>query len=149
MFSLILTKIEKYQHRYPGKALETFDALFYDARGFRGKAVKVVVGFGERVALGARRARAVVFVGGEPVVEFLGADDYNRSGLLLSPIRKDTRPLRAEGPLPVLYYALRTVRLSDYIKKAPKTAAVLVESSDIRGMVHHAFNSKRMKGEFI
>ncbi len=149
MFSLVLTSIGKYQHPWPDGGVN-YDALYFDAGGFKRKVVKVIVGFTEEVIWGRLRPRVDLFVDGKPTVRFTGADDYAKSGLLLSLIKKGSRTIPAEGTLPLLYFSLKVVRYSDYFGgKGYKGAAVAVEGGDLRGMIQHAFNHKRMRGELI
>lgn len=86
-----------YQHRWPGGFVEPYPSwVEYRARSADGEH-NVRVAFGDRDTYGRRRRRVLVLIDGHPHAEFLGADDYERSGDILSEIKVPGAPAGAAG----------------------------------------------------
>lgn len=76
----------------------------------------VLIGFGTRPTYGRPRRRVVIWIDGHPHAEFLGADDFNRSGDVLAEIKvpgeKGERICRyPEEAIPERYSGLPVVGL--------------------------------------
>ena len=77
---------QNYKYKWP-EDVETFtNFVDYVAEGADGEH-QVRVGFTEREAYGKLRVRIVVWIDGYPHAEFLGADDCEKSGDVLSVIK--------------------------------------------------------------
>jgi hypothetical protein len=76
-----------YHHSWPDGSTEKYPQwVEYRARSVDGEhAVKVA--FGHRETYGKRRRRVLVLIDGRPHAEFLGADDFESSGDVLSEIK--------------------------------------------------------------
>lgn len=75
-----------FAYQWP-ELLETYDYFIdYAAIAEDGKHT-VRIAFGKRYAYGSDRVRVVVFIDGYPHAEFLGADDVEKSGDIVSEIR--------------------------------------------------------------
>ncbi|MDR7401777.1 MAG: hypothetical protein QN155_06090 [Armatimonadota bacterium] len=105
---------------------------------------------GRRRAYGRMRARTVTFLGGEPVVEGVGADDYPRSRALLSLITgPDGRMVRRPADLPPGYDGFLLVDLASEIR-APYTRhglAAKVREDDLHAWVALAILRARVRSE--
>ncbi len=76
-----------YEYKWPSNQLEMYAAwIEYDTRAEDGKHI-LRIGFGRRPVYGIDRARIVVWIDGHPHAEFLGADDFDATGDVLSEIR--------------------------------------------------------------
>lgn len=76
-----------YEHRWPDGSVERYDAwVEYRARS-RTREHLVRVAFCMRNTYGRLRRRAIVFIDGQPLAEFLGADDFDRTGEVLCEIK--------------------------------------------------------------
>lgn len=75
----------KWKYDWP-EGSETFDWIEFQARTQEG-VIPVRIGYCKRRVYGRERARVVVFIDGHPHAEFLGADDFDKSGDVLSEIR--------------------------------------------------------------
>jgi hypothetical protein len=97
----------------------------------------VRIGFGTRFAYGQERKRVVVWIDGHPHAEFVGADDFDRSGEVLSEIKlpgdRGERLCRyLSEPVPERYAALPLVGLPTRISGpgVHKAWAVVVSIAD-------------------
>ena len=78
-----------YTYNWPN-ASETFDySIEYRAESEDGEH-NVKIGFGKRHTYGKDRVRIVVWIDEHPFAEFLGADDFESTGDVLSEIRVST-----------------------------------------------------------
>ena len=76
-----------YQFKWPGGSIESYPAwVEYKARAEDGDHT-IRIGFGLRPTYGQERIRVVVWIDGHPHAEFLGADDFQESGEILSEIK--------------------------------------------------------------
>jgi hypothetical protein len=114
---------------------------------------EVQIGHTEREAYGLNRKRVVVFIDGYPYAEFVAADDFDRSGDLLSEIRllqKDGRLDMCEYPeegIPAIYSNFTVEGLPNRIKtKGVHNAwSVVANISDHKTMMSLAFLRKKEK----
>lgn len=66
---------------------ETFEYYVEYISIDKGTEHTVKIGFGKRSAYGKNRARVVVWIDNKPCAEFVGADDFEQTGEVLSEIR--------------------------------------------------------------
>ncbi|RZB35821.1 MAG: hypothetical protein SRB2_02746, partial [Desulfobacteraceae bacterium Eth-SRB2] len=72
---------------WPGGDVENFDtAISYKVASADGEA-EITIGYGYRVTYGTKRRRVVVWIDNYPYAEFMGADDFEVTGEVLSEIR--------------------------------------------------------------
>jgi hypothetical protein len=120
---------------YP-KAYET------RARVGNGQTVKVVVGITKRESSGKKdRERILILIDGQPLVEFIGADDFDRSRLVASIIKPDgSKHLRVGDHLPPEYASFDTRPYNQVVTgpRAKKGMAVVCTIDDLGTMVRHA-----------
>jgi hypothetical protein len=100
-----------YQYKWPSGDYESYPH-WIDYRSLASDGEHLVrIGFGIRKVYGQDRKRVVVWIDGQPQAEFLGADDFEHSGDLLSEIRvpgdQGERMCRyPEEPIPERYSGL-------------------------------------------
>lgn len=76
-----------YDYRWPSGDIESYSHwIEYRAVGADGEHV-IRIGFGVRAVYGSDRKRVVVWIDGRPQAEFLGADDFECTGDVLSEIK--------------------------------------------------------------
>ena len=75
-----------YRYQWPGGNYESFIWIDYQALDSSGEH-NVRIGFCDRETYGKLRRRVVLWIDGHPHAEFVGADDFERSGDVLSEIR--------------------------------------------------------------
>ncbi len=136
-----LRSVGKYTHTFPDKTTENYDAIFYDAEfgDWRGE---IIIGFTYREAYGRSRRRVVVFIDKHPEAEFVGSDDYDKTGHLVALIRRrDGKYMRINGIHPI-YAGFNIVNHSSQISKnlggREGFAALLVTEDDHKTMILHA-----------
>jgi len=131
----------KFEYQWP-KEKETFDHVVeYKALAKDGKH-SVWVGFCKRPVYGKDRIRVVVWIDGHPHAEFFGADDFDKSGEVLSEIkvpgRRGERICRyPDEPIPERYNMFNVVglpvRVSD--KGVHNAWAVVANIADHKTMI--------------
>ena len=76
-----------FTYQWPDGSIESYDCFVeYVARAEDGQH-DVKVGFGKRFAYGKDRVRVVVWIDGHPHAEFLGTEDFENSGEVVSEIK--------------------------------------------------------------
>jgi hypothetical protein len=114
---------------------------------------EINIGYTERETYGLNRKRVVVFVDGYPHAEFVAADDFDKTGDLLSEIRliqKDEYLEMCSYPeegIPALYANFNVEGLPNRIKtKGVHNAwSVVANVSDHKAMIALAFLRKHEK----
>lgn len=146
MFYAKLDKIDKYQHRWPDRYIEKYDALFFKIKLNR-QDVSVIVGFTERRAFRRNRKRVVIFVKGIPEVEFCGVDDYKNRGYVIAVLKKPkSEKMYTITELPPSEYSeFQIVHHKDFIKGGYDRLAILVRADDIHTMIKHALIRVRLE----
>ena len=130
-----------YEYQWPDGS-ETYD-YYVDYSGVAEDGQhKVRVGFGERPAFGGNRARVVVWIDGYPHAQFVGADDFEVSGEVLSEVKvpgdKGERMCRyPEESIPERYVMFDTEGLPARIQgpRVPCVWAVVSNIADHRTMI--------------
>jgi uncharacterized HhH-GPD family protein len=118
-----------------------------------GAAFRVRIGVGGREVYGRQRVHLVTWVGGQPMVEGVEADDFASSRALLSVLRVDgRRHVRHEGEIPAGYESFDVVRHDVEIVApySPRSLAVKLRVGDVVGWATHAIiraRSKRPAGQ--
>jgi hypothetical protein len=130
--------IERYSEAY--ECHVTFDD---------GQKLKVIIGITKRASSGKDdRERVVVLIDGQPVLEFVGADDFEQSRLTVSVIKPDgAKHLRAGDEVPPAYSGF-DIRPFNQIVTGPnarKGLAVVCTLDDRATMVRHAIVRWRSK----
>lgn len=75
-----------YEYKWP-ESTETFDYFMEYIAKAEDSEHNVKIGFGKRPAYGKDRFRVVIWIDGNPDAEFVGADDFEKSGEVLSEIK--------------------------------------------------------------
>jgi hypothetical protein len=148
-FDLQLEPSEPFSYKWPNGNQECYEEA-YNGTIRTGSGVKAVhIGFAERASTGKVRKRAVVFIDKRPLVEFVGADDFEKSGSMLSLVKhkngKQVRP--GERILPE-YKHLKIEPYNDYVTgpHASSNLAVVCSCKDLSVMVEHALLRLRKGG---
>lgn len=150
-----------FAHVWPNRMEEHY-AQAFEARLERDDGPRYVrIGFGTRATVGRPRRRAVVFlsdrpfrepgraVGGRPVVEFVGVDDYEHNRLLASLVKTaEGKEVRSLGSLPDDYAGAQVVPYNSVITGpySHSGLAVLVSEDDLAGMLRHGLVRARSMG---
>lgn len=126
----------RYEYRWPEDVERYPHWLDYSATAPDGDH-RLRIGFCTRQVYGRQRKRVVIWIDGRPEAEFLGADDYERSGALLSELRVAGDPGERmcrypDEPIPERYAAFTVVGLPTRVAAAGvhNAWAVLANVSD-------------------
>ncbi len=137
----------------PEDVTEHHDPAFAASVPFRGRHVPIRIGFTDRHAAGMERKRVNVFLetGSTlvPLVQFVGANDYETTGRLASVIKLEEGPhLRPGEPVPEEYQDLPHCVYSEVVvgKNAARSVAVLAHRDDLTLMARHGLIRARWKG---
>jgi hypothetical protein len=116
-----------------------------------GLELPVIHGVASRDVYGMTRAHSVTFVSGEPRVEGVGVDDFDRSGLLISRIKKaDNKTARSQSELPDDLDGFTIVEHREVIDAphSPRCLAVAIRWDDAvcwaRYAIHRALLHRRI-----
>lgn len=140
-FELELELAPAFRHRWPNGAQETYEEAHAGTARSGGDVRSVLIGFTTREAAGKLRKRAVVFVDKRPMVEFVGADDFDRSEMMVSLVKRaNGKHLRPGGPIPSEYKRLRIQPYRDHVtgRYASTNLAVVCSVKELGVMVEHA-----------
>jgi hypothetical protein len=113
-----------------------------------GRSGYVRIGVTKRESSGKMRERAVVFINGQPMVEFIGADDFLETGLMLAIIKPDGyKHLAPHQSIPSEYSGFEVRPFNELITGpgAKKGLAVVCPRSDLACMARHALIRWRVK----
>ena len=120
---------------------------------FAGRHVPIRIGFTDRHAAGMERKRVNVFLetGSTlvPLVQFVGANDYETTARLASVIKlEEGRHLRPGEDVPEEYRDLPRCAYSEVVvgKNAARSVAVLAHRDDLTLMARHGLIRARWKG---
>lgn len=76
-----------YKHTWPNGAVEKYESwVEYQARSTDSEH-RIKIAFGYRPTYGVKRRRVLVLIDGHPHAEFLGADDFDHTGDVVSEIK--------------------------------------------------------------
>lgn len=130
-----------FDYKWPNLNIERFDPAFSRTMPDKsGRERELKIGFTYRNAAGQNRRRVLVIVDRYPSVEFVGSNDFERSGLMVSIIKSDGKQLSLGAKLPKGYEVLKIVRYRDYVDGpgASSNSAVLAHKDDLDAMAEHA-----------
>ena len=135
-----MREIGPFDYRWPDST-EHFDYGWEGVARIAGQRVSFRHGVGRRHAYGADRARTVTWLGGQPAVEGVAADDYARTRALLSLLKApDGSMIRDRAQAPEGYSELQLVDHRSEID-APYSRsglAVKLRADDVSGWLRHA-----------
>lgn len=155
------TAATPFTHVWPNRMEEHYTEAFAARLDHHDGPRHVRIGFGDRRTVGRLRRRAVMFlsdrpfrdqeraIGGRPVAEFVGVDDYERSRLLASLVKtSEGKEVRARAELPGDYADVEVVPYNSVITGPYSHGglAVLVRDDDLAGMIRHGLIRARAMG---
>jgi len=152
--SLVFSGARPFDHRWPEKqgtpkSPEHFDTAYAATVPTSAGCMGLLIGFSSSKRKGHRR-KAVVFVDGRPTVRFKAADDFDRSGLMVSAIKTAIgQYLRPKDLIPVEYSSFRVEPYRNHIDE-PYTSTymgLVCASDDLQTMAEHALLSIILHGE--
>jgi len=119
---------------------EAFEHGWAAVASIDGQEFHVRHGINCREAYGRSRAHSVTWVEGEPLVEGVGADDFDHTACLLSLIKVTKRHLRPGDDIPPGYGSLPIVVMADEVvgPYSPRSLAVKLRQDDVDGWLRHA-----------
>jgi hypothetical protein len=129
---------KEYTYTWPDGNIEIYNAVIYEAE-FGDWKGEIVVGFTEREGYGKLRKRAIVFINGHPEAEFVGTDDYDKTGHLAALIKRPDGKFMRIDEIDRRYAGFNVVNHSSQIREGREGfAALLVSSDDHKTMIQHA-----------
>jgi len=142
---VVFSAAKPFDHQWPEKedhpkAPEHFDTAYTATVVTSYGSKTVLIGFSDSKRAGHRR-RSVVFIDGRPMVRFRAADDFDRSGLMVSVIKTgDRKYLRAKDSIPIEYSNFRIEPYRKHVHEAhiSQNAAVVCAKDDLQTMAAHA-----------
>jgi len=122
----------------------------WEAEGFAATQ-RFALGYGltDRVAYGRARRRGVVWVGGAPMVEGVEADDFKRSGALVSGIRRaDNKFARSLDEVPPEYRVFEVVdhRAEIDASYSRRIQAVKIPAEDVAAWMRFGLTKVLVRG---
>lgn len=127
-----------YAFQWPSGNHESYpDYIDYQAVSADGEHT-VRVGFGRRETYGQERMRVVIWIDGYPTAEFLGADDFNSTGDVLSVIKVGKKECKyREDAVPERYAMFNVVglRIRVSAKGVHNAWAVVANIADHKTMI--------------
>jgi uncharacterized HhH-GPD family protein len=134
-----MTALGPFSWRWP-EGLETFESGWAAVASLNGEEFHVRHGIGRRPVFGRPRVHSVTWVEDAPTVEGAEADDYSRSGALISLIKVTKRHLRPGDKVPPGYASFHVVVMSEEIAAphSPRSLSVKLRRDDVDGWARHA-----------
>ena len=129
-----------FKHRWPDNTVEHYKEAYSGSVKTSYGAKNVRIGFTRREAAGKARERSAVFIDNRPLVEFVGADDFESTQVMVSVLKVHGRQVRPiEGP-PRSYDDAQIVRYNEHVTGpyASSNLAVCCKKDDLVAMVKHA-----------
>jgi hypothetical protein len=137
----IVEVTQNYQFRWPASTEDYANSILYLAMA-DDREHEIRIGFGNRDAYRRERPRVVIWIDNYPQAEFVGADDFDTSGEVLSeiivPSNGSSRICRyQEEPIPERYMMFNTVGLPVRIaaRGVHRAWAVVANIADHRTMI--------------
>lgn len=130
-----------FPYHWPDGVKEFYQEVYETVASIEGRRAVIKIGFCNRKAAGADRRRAVVFINGRPMVEFVGADHFNSTKSMVSMIKgRDRTQIQDEDGLPKEYTSLKVVRFNEFVTgpHASRALAIEARADDLRTMGRHA-----------
>jgi hypothetical protein len=146
--SVMFSAARPFDHRWPErkgrpKAPEHFDTAYTATVVTSSGSKGLLIGFSSSKRKGHRRM-AVVFVDGRPTVRFNAADDFDRSGLMVSVIKTALGTyLRPKDLIPVEYSSFRVEPYKNHVDEpyTLKNMALVCAKDDLQTMAKYALLS--------
>lgn len=138
---------DPFTHRWP-ETEERYDQVFVVRLDNPGP-LEFTVGFCDKQSFGPRRRHGVVFLHGEPLVEFSAADDFERSFLMTSVVKDVSgKHVPATGEIPDEYLGWELKPFNTLIggPHAFGSLAVVVAAHDVESMARHALIRAKQRG---
>jgi hypothetical protein len=142
-----IRELGQQQYRWPAMT-ETFASGWAFDAAWSGRSFRLRHLVGTREVYGRERVHTVTFVGANPSVEGVAADDYTASCALLSVLRvQGKKHVREPGNVPTAYAEFEVVSHRDEIAAAhsPRSLAVKIREYDLALWAHHALLRARDK----
>ena len=135
-----LVPADDFTHRWPDLFLEHFTRALECTRRHMGRNVQILIGYTARKSSGALRRRAVIFVQGVPMVEFVGADSLPDGPMASLVKHRDMTHVDSELTLPDEYELMPTDWYREVVDgpHAYGGLAVICDSADHETMIGHA-----------
>jgi len=141
-----------FSYKWPNNYNEPYKHFIEYKVKTHGKIHNVKIGFGKRDVYGEERIRIVVWIDGHPEAEFFGADDFDKTGEVLSEIKVSSGGRGicrySEGLVPERYSMFNVIGLplrvdADGVRD---TWSVVANIADHKTMIALAFLRKYEKG---
>jgi uncharacterized HhH-GPD family protein len=134
-----MTALGSFSWRWP-EEVETFERGWAAVATADDQEFHVRHGIGRRDVYGRSRLHSVTWVEGQPTVEGVEADDFDRSGCLLSLIKVTKRHVRPGDAIPPGYSSFPVVLMADEASGpySPRSLAVKLRQDDVDGWTRHA-----------
>jgi hypothetical protein len=139
-----------FKYTWPNEMVEEYDEAWESAIEYENGKIPAVIGFGNRESAGKQRRRAVVFMNGYPTVEFIGANDFNRTGMMVSVIKdRNGKQVKSKEALPAEYktFVVGTFNKTVVGPYASGSLAVTAYRKDFTTMIRHALVRMKFKHE--
>ena len=138
----IIQVTPNYEFKWPGGDIESYaSSIEYQALADDGGHL-IRIGFGTRNAYGRDRIRVVIWIDNYPQAEFVGADDFDTTGEVLSEIKVpgdggDRICRYLDEPIPERYTMFNTVGLPLRIQapRVHRAWAVVANIADHKSMI--------------
>ncbi|MDA2911951.1 helix-turn-helix domain-containing protein, partial [Nitrospiraceae bacterium AH_259_D15_M11_P09] len=115
-FDLKLASGKPFDYRWPDNTKEHHNEAYVGTVRTTQGVHSLTIGLTEREAAGKLRKRCTVFLDKRPMVEFVGADDFKNSGLLVSVIKKRAKQVSPLVGPPPEYSGFNVGPYNEYVK---------------------------------
>ena len=136
-----LKPADPFDHKWPNGKIEHYASAYSGTAEYGHEVRTVAIGFTERETAGKLRKRAVVFIDRRPMVEFVAANDFEKSNKMVSLVkRKNGKRLRPGEATPPEYKDLSIEPYRKYVTGSYASAnlAVVCTANETNVMVKHA-----------
>jgi hypothetical protein len=144
--------VPAFHYQWPSEGEEFHGGVAARVR-FGQREVPLLIGFTDRKSTGRVRPRAVVFWGEPgatlyPMVEFVGANDFESTGRMASVIKEGSKHVKPDQQVPPPYQGFPLVVYSDVVTGpyAARSMAVEAHKHDYDLMARHAILRAQAKG---
>ena len=146
-----MSHIEAFSYRWPD-AIEDFEHGWEGEVQWAGRRYRFRHGVGGRRVYSAERCHSVTWIDGQPVVEGVGADDFEASHALLSLIKTPRGAMvRTPSDVPAVYRSLEVVRFREHLDApyARNGMAARIRVDDLAAWAFHALIRRSGKRDEI
>lgn len=146
-FELKLSPGKPFSYIWPHKKTETaedstehFDKVLEGTARLKNDVRHLKIGYTSRRSAGMERRRAILFVDKRPLVEFAAGNDFDKTRLMASLIRRDRRQVRTMEAIPPGYNDLRIEPYNEIVRgpRASHNLALVCKADDHDAMARHA-----------